>query len=187
MWRLWPPGRTAARDGCRCSAGRPIVGRSTRRRLALARGAGRRPAITVDYPEEGSIFPPEFIPPTFLWHDASPDAVAWRVDVEFSDGSLAMHLPVCGEPPQVGEIDPRCIAETNKLPVLSPQEASAQVWTPDAQTWESIKRHSAAGPATAIFTGLSAGALPRGVSRGQVAFQTSRDPVGTRSFIATCR
>ena len=26
-------------------------------------------AITVDYPANGSIFPPEITPPTFIWHD----------------------------------------------------------------------------------------------------------------------
>ena len=27
--------------------------------------------ISIDYPEEGSIFPPGITPPTFLWRDAS--------------------------------------------------------------------------------------------------------------------
>ena len=140
------------------------------------------PAITVDYPEDGSIFPPDFTSPTFLWHDGSTAAVAWRVDVEFADGSPAMHLSLRGEPPQVGEIDSRCIAETNQLPTFTPQEASAHSWTPDAPTWESIKQHSLAGLATATFTGLSAANPAQGVSRGRVAFQTSRDPVGAPIF-----
>ncbi|MGO9108275.1 MAG: tetratricopeptide repeat protein [Thermoguttaceae bacterium] len=140
------------------------------------------PAITVDYPEEGSIFPPEIAAPTFLWHDASEAAVAWRVDVTFSDGSPTLHLPVRGEPPRVGEIDPRCIAATNELPKLTPQEASARSWTPDTETWESIKNHSADGPATAAFTGLSGRESAQGVSRGRVAFRTSRDPVGAPIF-----
>ena len=38
-------------------------------------GAPKAPRpITVDYPEEGSIFPPEITPPTFLWHDGSAAA-----------------------------------------------------------------------------------------------------------------
>src|ERR1039458_4087672 len=44
-------------------------------------------AITVDYPEEGSIFPPEITPPTFLWRDASNGVLSWTIDVAFSDGS----------------------------------------------------------------------------------------------------
>ena len=138
------------------------------------------PAITVDYPEDGAIFPPEITPPTFLWHDAC-EAAAWRIEVEFADGSPAVSLPVQGEPPRVGEIDPRCIAETNELPKLAPQEAAAHTWTPDVRAWEEIKKHSVAGPATATITGLS-GAPPRAVSRGRVAFRTSRDPVGAPIF-----
>src|ERR1039457_1766371 len=34
------------------------------------------PAITVDYPSEGSIFPPEITPPTFLWRDPSGTATS---------------------------------------------------------------------------------------------------------------
>jgi len=138
--------------------------------------------ITVDYPEEGSIFPPEITPLTFLWHDSSAAAVGWRVDIEFSDGSPALHLPVRGEPPRVGEIDSRCVAETNELPKLSPQDASARSWTPDVEIWETIKKRSVAGPATATFTGLAGADSAQGVSRGHVAFRTSRDPVGAPIF-----
>ncbi|MGA2258521.1 MAG: tetratricopeptide repeat protein, partial [Thermoguttaceae bacterium] len=105
-----------------------------------------------------------------------------RVDVKFSDGTPALHLPVRGEPPRVGEIDPRCIAETNELPKLTPEQASARSWTPDTVTWESIKQHSVAGPATATFTGVSGAEPAQGVSRGRVAFQTSRDRVGAPIF-----
>ena len=43
--------------------------------LAAIRSAGEagEPAsLTVDYPLDGTIFPPEIVPPTFLWHE--PDA-----------------------------------------------------------------------------------------------------------------
>jgi len=41
--------------------------------MALSAGASHVPqavAIAIDYPEEGSIFPPEITPPAFLWHDS---------------------------------------------------------------------------------------------------------------------
>ena len=43
--------------------------------------------ITVDYPLEGSVFPPEFPPPTLLWHDKSPRARVWTIDVTFGEGA----------------------------------------------------------------------------------------------------
>ncbi|MGA3027879.1 MAG: hypothetical protein ABSF98_24250, partial [Bryobacteraceae bacterium] len=45
----------------------------------VERLAAERPAaITVDYPAEGSIFPPDISAPTFLWRDANPNAAGWR-------------------------------------------------------------------------------------------------------------
>ena len=67
--------------------------------------------ITIDYPEEGSIFRPEITAPTFIWHDAAPTATAWQVEVVFSDGSAAIQLKSPGERMQIGEIDTRCICE----------------------------------------------------------------------------
>ena len=43
--------------------------------------------VTIDYPEEGSIFPPEIAAPTFLWRDAADKARAWLIEVTFADGA----------------------------------------------------------------------------------------------------
>ena len=53
-------------------------------RTLLARG-GRDvdPPVTLDYPLEGSVFPPEIVAPTVLWHDPLPDAGLWLFDVSF--------------------------------------------------------------------------------------------------------
>ena len=132
-------------------------------------------AITIDYPEPGSIFPPEITPPTFLWRD-SAKGVSWRIDVSFGDGAAAIHATSKGERPRIGALDPDCIADTNEPPSLSPQLAAAHSWTPDPATWQTIKRHSVASAATVTITGSQA------VSRGQVAIRTSRDPVGAPIF-----
>ncbi len=49
-------------------------------------------AITVDYPDDGSLFPPEITPPTFLWRDVSPSASAWTIDVAFTDGAATARM-----------------------------------------------------------------------------------------------
>ena len=66
--------------------------------------------ITVDYPLEGSVFPPEFPPPTFLWRDGSARARAWTIDVSFGDGAAPVRArDVAGRAAcEIGEIDPRC-------------------------------------------------------------------------------
>ncbi len=87
-----------------------------------------------------------------------------------------------GERLRIGEIDPRCVAETNEPPKLTPQQAAARTWTPDAETWAAIKKHSVERPATVTITGFRDQNPDQAVSRGRVAIQTSKDPVGAPIF-----
>jgi len=144
--------------------------------LALAAAPA---VIAVDYPEDGSVFPPEITPPTFLWRDAARDATQWRMAISFGDGSPAIHAVSRGPRMRIGQIDPDCVSQTNQPPRLTAQQAAAHTWTPSAALWESIKKHSVTAPATVTITGL-AGDLA--VSRGRVTIGTSRDPVGAPIF-----
>ncbi|MGD0123981.1 MAG: tetratricopeptide repeat protein [Terriglobia bacterium] len=139
-------------------------------------------AITIDYPLQGSIFPPEITPPTFIWRDTTEDANRWRIDVTFADGATGIHVDSLGEPMRIGEIDKRCVAATNKLPELTPEQAVAHTWIPDVGTWENIKRHSVAAAAVVTITGFNDARRKRELSRGAVEIQTSRDPVGAPIF-----
>jgi tetratricopeptide (TPR) repeat protein len=137
-------------------------------------------SITVDYPQAASIFPPEIIAPIFLWRDAEPSARSWRIDVSFADHSKKLRLTSSGEGMKLGEIDPRCVSTANKPPFLTPEQAAAHTWKPEADTWALIKKHSAVRPATVEFTGLDEEG--RAVSHGQVTLTTSNDPVGAPIF-----
>jgi hypothetical protein len=139
-------------------------------------------AILVDYPEDGSIFPPEITPPTFIWHDESHAASAWVIDVTFSDDSPAIHFKSPGAPPRIGEIDPRCVSPSNELPALTPRQATAHTWTPGAAAWEEIKLHSKEHAATFTFTGVESQRPDAAVSRGTVTIETSKDPVRAPIF-----
>jgi len=139
-------------------------------------------AITVEYPEQGSIFPPEITPPMFLWRDPAETATFWRIDVSFGDGTPPLFAVSRGQRQGIGEIDQRCVSPTNELPRLPPEEDRARTWTPDAATWAAIKGHSVASPATVTITGVSAGDSQDPISRGQVTIQTSQDPVGAPIF-----
>jgi tetratricopeptide (TPR) repeat protein len=162
------------------------------RQLASAHAMGSFPssipdgpklvAITVDYPEERSIFPPEITSPTFLWRDASNNASVWTIDVAFTDGRAGIRAKSVGERLRIGEVEPRCVSENNELPKLTPQQAAARTWIPDAATWEAIKQHSTEHPATITITGFQGEHPDHPVSRGAVVIQTSRDPVGASIF-----
>jgi Tfp pilus assembly protein PilF len=136
---------------------------------------------TIDYPLNGSIFPPEITPPTFLWRDAA-QASHWRIEIKFADGSPAMRFDSAGPPLGVGEIDPRCISANNELPKLTPMQAAAHTWIPDTKTWEKIKQHSVTGPAQIVITGFSQNDPKHELPSGQVSIQTSSDPVGAPIF-----
>ena len=138
--------------------------------------------ITIDYPGEGAIFPPEFPAPTFLWRDPDRNVMAWVIDVTFADGSAGIRAESRGERMRIGEIDPRCASSTNEPPKLTPEQADAQTWTPDGGTWAAIKKSSTKRPATVTITGYRARNLTKVISRGQITIQTSTDPVGAPIF-----
>ncbi len=158
-------------------------------RLTPSENAGRQfvstgqpAAITIDYPADGSIFPPEFPPPTFLWRDPDDSATVWQINVTFKDGSTGISVESPGDPMPIREIDERCISSTNELPGLTPEQAAGHSWKPDFDTWTAIKKGSAIQAATVTITGYPDGNLAQAVSRGQVTVQTSTDPVGAPIF-----
>jgi tetratricopeptide (TPR) repeat protein len=139
-------------------------------------------AITVDYPAEHTLFPPDFAPPTFLWRDADPDAKVWRIEVSFADRSPAIEIKSDGERLQIGPIDERCAQAGAVPPTLTPEEAAGHAWKPDSATWEMMLRHSVKRAATVTITGFRDEQLTQISSRGRVTIQTSKDPVGAPIF-----
>lgn len=135
--------------------------------------------IVVDYPREGSIFPPEITAPTFLWRDKDPAATRWRIEIRFSDGSQPAQFTVPGERLRLGSIDPRCVSNTNELPKLTPEQAAAHTWIPDEAAWAAIKQHSVEKPAVITIAGLRG---DQAVSQGRITITTSKDPVGAPIF-----
>jgi len=146
--------------------------------------AGQPTPITIDYPADKSIFPPEITPPLFIWRDPAESNTQWRIDVEVADGSAALHAQSKGERMRIGPIDERCVGPTNKLPELTPRQAAARTWIPDAATWAAITKHARA--ATVTITGFR-DQNPQAVSRGHVTIETSKDPVGAPIFYRMCR
>ncbi len=139
-------------------------------------------AITVDYPADHTLFPPDIAPPTFEWRDADAASVAWRIDVTFGEHSSSLQLKSNGERPQIGEIDERCAKAGAVPPTLTPEEAAGHTWKPDAEAWAAILKHSVKRPATLTITGFRDAALTQPSSQGHFTLQTSKDPVGAPIF-----
>ena len=133
--------------------------------------------ISIDYPEDGSIFPPGITPPTFLWRDGT--ASRWMIDVVFEDESPSIHAKATGEKMRIGAIDAEAVSNTNEPPQLTPQQAATMTWTPDAETWKTIQSHSATKPAMVTITGYRDQAA---VSIAKISLTTSTDPVAAPIF-----
>ena len=133
--------------------------------------------ISIDYPEDESIFPPGITPPTFLWRDAAGSS--WNIEISFSDNSAPVHIATKGERMQLGPIDPECVSSTNAPPKLTPQQAAGWTWKPDPATWEAIQKHSLSGRATLTISGYRNDAA---VSQARITFTTSKDEVGAPIF-----
>jgi len=153
---------------------------------SMAKSAARSgPAaeLIVDYPLDESVFPPEFLPPTFLWHDPEPRVDTWLIEIAFSDGSSkAITVLVPGAPPPKGEIDPEAIGKTNEVYEGTDYQNSATSWTPTRPLWERMKQRSLEASATLRFSGFASSDLEAPLSRGAVSIVTSRDPVGAPIF-----
>ncbi len=116
--------------------------------------SGEPRPLTIGYPFEGTVFPPDFIPPEFRWQDSASPARRWQLTLAFTDD--AAPLEFVSESPH---------------------------WTPGAADWETIKRRSQETTCTVTITGVRAvGEAP--VSLGTISFTTSTDPVVRRSSTA---
>jgi Flp pilus assembly protein TadD len=129
--------------------------------------------ITIDYPLEASIFPPEITPPTFLWHDPTPSTTKWIVEITFAGQTKPLHIETPGPLLQMGTLDPQAGPGIQ----LTPQQATTHTWRPDASTWKLIKQHSIKSAATIT---ISDNADPN--SAATVHITTSADPVGAPVF-----
>ena len=145
---------------------------------------GTYAALKVDYPLEGSVFPPDIVSPTFLFHDSDQKAVAWLVDASVGGGSDHVYALADGTRPE-DPIDERCVTDTNSWKE-SDYQASAKGWTPHATVWDHIKKLSHEKDARVTILGLGSPDADSGVRpilpRGSVTMRTSKDPVNAPIF-----
>lgn len=84
--------------------------------------------ITIEYPLNETLFPPEIIPPVFRWKDYVPASRAWLVGIELTDGKPHMYFLT-----------------------------RRQQWAPRPEDWENIKDRSLEQEAQVIILGVGRG------------------------------
>ena len=104
--------------------------------------------VTVDYPAEGTVFPPDMAPPTLRWHDTVKGVDSWKISVG-NQGGVAELLFTCKN----------------------------QNWKPAKNAWETIKQRYADKTAVIVIHGVNARRSKKILSSGRVAIALSRDSV----------
>jgi tetratricopeptide (TPR) repeat protein len=138
------------------------------------------PAITIDIPVNGTIYPPDLIPPEFAWRDSNPAATVWRVEVLFGEKARPIQVWAAGEKMQIGPVDETLAGYVP--PALTPEQAADHTWRPDPKTWEAIKKHSVAQPAKVVITGYASQNAGEPLARAEVKISTAKEPVGAPIF-----
>lgn len=134
--------------------------------------------ISIDYPEDGSIFPPGITPPTILWRDAA--GTSWTIEIALSAKTTPIRVQTKGERYRIGPLDPECELNPNDQPKLTPAQQATWTWTPDRATWAAVQARSVKNAAHLTITGY--GKNRTVVSRASVDISTSADPVAAPIF-----
>jgi len=138
--------------------------------------------LIVDYPLDETVFPPEFVPPTFLWHEPDARADTWLIDLAFADRSQRIYVLSAGHPPAAGPIDPAAVADSNEIYRPTPYQASARSWTPNDEVWKAIKQGATGLAVRITIVGFRSSEPAKILSRGRVSLTTAADPVGAPIF-----
>jgi tetratricopeptide (TPR) repeat protein len=157
------------------ASGLAISARSADRAIPAA-------TVTVDYPKDGSLFPPDFAAPTLEWRDSDPRAKMWVIEFAFGEGGKPVRVKSLGEKPQLGPIDERCAKAGAVAPKLRPEQEAGHAYKPDEATWDQVRKHGVKRPVTVRFLGYEEEGAKKPVSSGEVTLRISSDPVGAPIF-----
>ena len=109
--------------------------------------------LTIRYPLDQAIFPPDIVAPAFDWQDYHTQTNAWLVAIDFRDGGSPATYP--------------CMT---------------QEWTPSDEEWEVIKQRSQDRLAKVTVLGVDRGDPSQILSGAEIEFSTSLDEVGAPLF-----
>ena len=122
----------------------------------LRRAIAQQPpmhALTITYPFDNAVFPPEIVAPVFRWLEPESSTHDWLVTVRFDKSQVRfehfVHTPT---------------------------------WRPSPQQWEVMKRHSVDGRAVVSVTGHGSHDGTDTYSQGTVSLTTSKDPLRDSVF-----
>jgi len=139
--------------------------------------------LKIEYPFDGSIFPPEIVAPEFLWRDQAANAETWVVAIGFDSSATRIFVLANGKRSRAAPLDSECVRPNNRWEE-PPERASERGWTPDSGLWKAIKDRSRERNAHFDVYGMARTPDRKYVmvSRGMMTLRTSKDPVGAPIF-----
>ncbi|MCA9510274.1 MAG: tetratricopeptide repeat protein [Myxococcales bacterium] len=117
--------------------------------------------LSIQYPQDETLFPPDIAAPTFLWSDETSGVERWEVMLRLAPGG-----------PEGGEGDGADALQ--RFPAAQPR------WQPTPEDWAAIQRRTRERDADLAIVGVDARA--RAVSSARIRIRTSADPVGDSIF-----
>jgi tetratricopeptide (TPR) repeat protein len=121
--------------------------------LAAYDETGKYVELSLGYPLNGTLFPPEIAAPTFRWKDSNAGSDAWLVSLRFEDNEGNLNF----------------LTRTAE-------------WTPSDERWETIKRRSLERDARVTIVGVNHAAPKKILSSAATTIRTSKDEVGAPLF-----
>jgi tetratricopeptide (TPR) repeat protein len=121
--------------------------------LALYQEDAKYGRVTILYPLDETLFPPEIVAPTFRWEDNLSGSDTWLVAIAFQD-------------------------DTDRINILT----SETQWTPEPEQWEIVQKQSLEKNAQVTVLGINRRIPKRILSAGRITIKTSKDPVGAPLF-----
>ncbi|MBL7153174.1 MAG: tetratricopeptide repeat protein [Phycisphaerae bacterium] len=109
--------------------------------------------LTIEYPLDGVLFPPDICAPTFRWKDDNGDCDTWLVSIEFEGGAERIN----------------CLVRQSD-------------WTPKPMVWEAIKKRSVQKQANVTIIGVNRRSPRKILSANRINLKTSSDHVGAPVF-----
>jgi len=121
--------------------------------LAVYQDEAEYSGLTILYPLNETLFPPEIVSPTFRWEDDKSGSDTWLITINFRDNNGRMNFLT-----------------------------SKQQFRPGTKEWEAIKKRSLQKEAEVTVLGVNRSAPEKILSGGQISISTSRDEVGSPLF-----
>lgn len=121
--------------------------------MAFAGSVPPEARLDIEYPLDGTLFPPDIVAPTLLWSDPSSSVDQWFVLVRFTTNGEVLRF-----------------------------STKAARWRPTEEDWERIKQASRDSDAEIVIVGVDDGAQRTLLSSSSVHIRTSKDEVHDSIF-----